>query len=190
MEQENKWFKIIGRNMKNRNHPNKQPTVHPTRFLIRASSREDYQLRLFETAGRWSPAYQTYYMTHINPEVELYSKWHADHLKFPTTEKSIFSSNNCEHLNYIAAALQDFKEVNEVIFLLSSSSSLISPHFLLLSASSSSPPPLLLLYPRCLSTTCSTSAVTWPRGSCRRWQQATSVPGITCSKPSSRANEQ
>ena len=52
-------------------------------------------------------------MTNINPDVHLYSDWLAKEIKFPTTEKSIFTSNGCEHINFVVKFLQDFKEVCE-----------------------------------------------------------------------------
>ena len=35
----------------------------------------------------------------------------AKEINFPYTENSIFTSNGSEHLNYLATALQEFKEV-------------------------------------------------------------------------------
>jgi hypothetical protein len=81
------------------------------RYLIRADSLEDYNIKLISVVGRWSPEYQRYYLANIHPEVDLYSKWLADSIKYPVTENTIFHSNSCEHLNFMAAALQEFLEV-------------------------------------------------------------------------------
>ena len=61
--------------------------------------------------GRWTPEYNTYFMVNINPEIRQFSLWLAREIGFPVTENSIFQSNACEHLNFLAAALQNFKEV-------------------------------------------------------------------------------
>jgi hypothetical protein len=82
------------------------------RYLIRSESREAYQNNLVKTIGRWSAAYQSCYLQHLNPEIDLYSMWLAKELKFQVTETSIFSYNNCEHLNFMAAALQELKQVS------------------------------------------------------------------------------
>jgi hypothetical protein len=81
------------------------------RYLIRSESLAAYQASLVKVIARWSPAYQTYFLQHLHPVIELFSLWHARKLKFQVTENSIFSSNNCEHLNFMAAALQEFKQV-------------------------------------------------------------------------------
>ena len=83
------------------------------RWLIRSDSQEHYNIRLINTVQRWSPAFQQYYMTNINTDVHLYSDWLAKKIKFPTTKDSIFTSNGCEHINFMVKFLQDFKEVIE-----------------------------------------------------------------------------
>lgn len=65
-----------------------------------------------QVCGRWSPAFNNYFMTHINPDVDLFSLWLAKELDFPTTENSIFTSNGCEHINFMARSLQGFREVD------------------------------------------------------------------------------
>ena len=82
-----------------------------SRYLIRADSEEDYQSKLMQLVGRWSPAFQTYYLANIHPEIRLFSLWLAKEINYPYTTNSIFQSNGCEHLNYMAAALQKFQEV-------------------------------------------------------------------------------
>ena len=82
------------------------------RHLIRAVSRANYNMRLINTVGRWTVEFQAYFYANINPEVELFSLWHAMELEFPTTDKIIFSSNMCETLNFMVKYIQDFKEVS------------------------------------------------------------------------------
>ena len=82
------------------------------RNLIRADSRANYNMRLINTVGRWTVEFQTYFYANINPEIELFSLWHAQELGYPTTAKSIFSSNMCETLNFMVKYIQDFKEVS------------------------------------------------------------------------------
>jgi hypothetical protein len=58
------------------------------RYLICSDSLAAYQANLIKIIGRWSAAYQGYFLQHINPEIELYSLWLARKLKFQVTEQS------------------------------------------------------------------------------------------------------
>ena len=79
-----------------------------SRYLIRAESQSDYKSKLI---GRWSPPFQTYFLVNVNSDIWLFSLQLAKEINFPYTENSIFTSNGSEHLNYLATALQEFKEV-------------------------------------------------------------------------------
>ena len=72
------------------------------RHLIRSDSLDDYKERLSQIAIRWSQPFFTYFMMHISPEIEMFGIWTVQSWDFPTTEASIVTSNQCEHINRLA----------------------------------------------------------------------------------------
>ena len=60
--------------------------------LIRADSFEDYQQKLSSVVLRWPHTFTQYFVAYISPEIPMFAIW-----DFPTTEDSIFTSNQCEN---------------------------------------------------------------------------------------------
>ena len=50
-------------------------------------------------------------MSHIATEIDKYGLWTAKAWNFPTTENSIFTSNQCEHINRVQAEQQEWQEM-------------------------------------------------------------------------------
>ena len=80
------------------------------RYLIRAESKDDYQLKLMNVVTRWSQPFISYFMQHVAPEIEKFSLWTARSWNYPTTEDSIVTSNQCEHINRLAAEQQNWTQ--------------------------------------------------------------------------------
>ena len=81
------------------------------RHLIRADSKDDYQLKLMNVVTRWSQPFISYYMQNIAPEIEKFALWTAKSWNFPTTRDSVVTSNQCEHINRLAAEQQNWTEL-------------------------------------------------------------------------------
>ena len=83
---------------------------HFSRHLIRAESNEDYQQRLSSIITRWPHAFTTYFMVHVSPEIPMFALWTMRAWEYPSTEDSIITSNQCEHVNRLAAEQQAWIE--------------------------------------------------------------------------------
>ena len=81
------------------------------RHLIRAESKDDYQLKLMNVVTRWSQAFISYFMQHIAPDIEMFALWTAKSWNYPTTPDSVITSNQCEHINRLAAEQQNWTEL-------------------------------------------------------------------------------
>ena len=80
------------------------------RHLIRADSEEDYEQRLSSVVIRWPHAFTFYYTLHIHKEINKYGIWTMRAWDFPTTERSIITSNQCEHVNRLVKEQQNWVE--------------------------------------------------------------------------------
>ena len=81
------------------------------RHLIRSESLNEYHQRRSQVITRWSQAYVAYCMWYIWPEISKFVLWTVRGWNFPTTEASIVTSNQCEHINRLAAEQQNLIEV-------------------------------------------------------------------------------
>ena len=72
---------------------------------------DDYQQRLAAAITRWPHDYIRYFMINIAPDIQKYGAWTVRSWNFPTTERSIITSNQCEHINRLAKEQQDWMEV-------------------------------------------------------------------------------
>ena len=81
------------------------------RHLIRSESLNEYHQRRSQVITRWSQAYVAYCMRYISPEISKFVLWTVRGWNFPTTEASIVTSNQCEHINRLAAEQQNWIEV-------------------------------------------------------------------------------
>ena len=81
------------------------------RYLIRSDSLDHFHQRLSRVIARWSQPFVQYFMGHIAPEIEKFALWTVKKWDFPTTEDSIVTSNQCEHVNRLAAEQQDWIEL-------------------------------------------------------------------------------
>lgn len=73
------------------------------RYLIRADSLEEYHQKLSQVTIRWSQPFFQYFMKHIHTEISKFGIWTVRAWDFPTTDASIVTSNQCEHINRLAA---------------------------------------------------------------------------------------
>ena len=81
------------------------------RYLIRSDSLDHFHQRLSRVIARWSQPFVQYFMGHIAPEIEKFALWTVKKWDFPTTEESIVTSNQCEHINRLAAEQQNWVEL-------------------------------------------------------------------------------
>ena len=72
---------------------------------------DDYQKELNFMIPRWSPAFISYFMVHVHNDIEKYALWTMEAWNYPTTENSILTSNQCEHINRVNQEQQDWQEM-------------------------------------------------------------------------------
>ena len=85
--------------------------VHILRYLIRAETKEEYHQRLATAISRWPEDFRDYFMCRVHPEIDRYALWTMRAWNFPTTENSIITSNQCEHINRLQAEQQEWQEM-------------------------------------------------------------------------------